>query len=395
MRRLSGAALIVLGAIIPLYGTLAVLDPSRPPIPPLLPAPVAIAIGVLAMAAVIATIPAAVRSARWDALTLALLGPGLVCLVSSLTGFDPPTGVAFSLLLLGLGGSGLALARDADAATVRAIIRCFLWSALASCVLALVMVVAHRPAALYAYDNGRAVGTFLNPNELAAFTLAGLGIALPLAVVSRGRDRLAVATAIVLVAALGATFSRWGALCAVCGVAAYGLADRKRWLFVAALAVALVGVGLDTWIGAQHHNPRDAESRVVAWRTGITTFLRFPLLGVGPLAFEKTYDELRPPDAPGPQTPVAFDPHSLPITFAAECGIFAEVALAATFTILLRVAFGAARGAPPLQRALALSLAAAFIALILDSGINSIVVFFALTLQVAPLAYAVVRTDAI
>jgi len=44
---------------------------------------------------------------------------------------------------------------------------------------------------------------------------------------------------------LGATFSRWGALSAVGGVAIYALAARARWLFVAALAVAVTGVALD------------------------------------------------------------------------------------------------------------------------------------------------------
>jgi len=51
----------------------------------------------------------------------------------------------------------------------------------------------------------------------------------------------------------------------------------------------------------------------VAWRTGLTTFARFPLLGVGPLAYPKTYDALRPPEHRGAGTAVAFDSHSLPI----------------------------------------------------------------------------------
>ena len=393
--RISSVALIVLSAILPLYGTLAVLDPNRPPIPPLVPAAGAGAIGILALAALAATVPAARRAARRDALTLAFLAPGLASLLSSLTGFDPVNGIALSLLVLGMGGAGLALARDADARTVRLCVRAFLWSALASSLVALAMVVAERPAALYAYDNGRAVGTFLNPNELAAFTLIGLGIAVPLAIAARGRDRLAAVTAIVLAVTLAATFSRWGAVCAGAGVGVYALAARSRVLAVAAICAALAGVALDAAAGARHHNPRDTTSRVVAWRTGVTTFLRFPLLGVGPLAFPKTYDELRPPEAPGPRTPVAFDPHSLPIAFAADGGIVALVTLTLSFTIVLRRVFRDARGAPPIPRALALGLASSLIALILFCSINTIVLFFALGLQVVPLGLAVVRTDAI
>ncbi|HEY4439227.1 MAG TPA: O-antigen ligase family protein [Candidatus Elarobacter sp.] len=394
MRRLSNLGLIVLGAIIPLYGLLIALDPNRPPTPHV-PAPVALVIALVLLLSIVATIPAAVRSARRDSMTLAYLSPGAACLISSLAGFDPPTGIPFSLLVLGLGGAALALARDADAATVRTVVRAFLWSALAAAVVALVMVVTRQPPEIYAYNNGRAIGTFLNANELAAFAIGVLGVAVPLAVTSRGRDRLATVTALLLLVTLGATFSRWGALCAVVAVALFAAFDRRRAVFAAALVIALAGIGLDAWAGATHHNPRDTEARVVAWRTGWTTFLRFPLLGVGPLAFEKTYDELRPPDAPGTQTPVAFDPHSLPLAFAAEGGILAVVTLAVSFTLLLRAAIGAARAAPPAQRVLAYCLAATFLALLLDCGINTIVIFFALALQVVTLAYAVVRTDAL
>jgi O-antigen ligase len=391
--RLSSAGQIVLCAFVPLYGTLVALDPARPPIPPLVPAPVTIAIGVLALAALAAVAPAAVRSARPDTLTWAFLLPGVASLISSLAGFDPPVGVGLSVLILGLGGAGLALAREADAATTRACLQAFLWSALASSILALAMLLSHRPVALYAYDNGRAVGTFLNPNELAAYTLVGLGLALPLAVAAG--NRLAGVTAAVLLVTLGATFSRWGALSAVCGVAAYALASRARVLLAAAVVAGLAGIGLDALAGAQHHNPRDTESRAVAWRTGLTTFERFPLLGVGPLAYPKTYDALRPPEAPGPLTPVAFDAHSLPIAFAADGGILAVGTLTFSLAVILRRIFREARTAKRLPRALALGLAAGLIALVIDCGINTISIFFALFLQVVPLALAVVRNDAI
>ncbi|MDB5094217.1 MAG: hypothetical protein JWO85_2318 [Candidatus Eremiobacteraeota bacterium] len=391
--RLSSLGQVVLCAFVPLYGTLVALDPARPPIPPLVPVAVTIAIGILALASLAAVVPAAARSARPDALTLAFLAPGTASLISSLTGFDPPVGIGLSVMVLGLGGAGLALARDADAPTTRMCLQAFLWSALAASLLALVMVLSHRPVAIYAYDNGRAVGTFINPNELAGYTLIGLGVALPLAVV--GRNRLAAVTAVVLLVTLGATFSRWGALSAVCGVAAYALASRARLLLAAAVVAGLAGIGLDAVAGAQHHNPRDTESRAVAWRTGLTTFERFPLLGVGPLAFPKTYDVLRPPEAPGPTTPVAFDPHSLPIAFAADGGILAVGTLTFSFTVILRRVFREARAAKRLPGALALGLAAGLIALVIDCGINTISIFFALGLQVVPLALAVVRNDAI
>ena len=395
MTNLSRYALAVLFAVVPLYGTLAALDPATPPIPPLIPRWAAVAIALVVVGALAAVVPAAVRAARRDALTFAFLAPGAATILAALTGFDPLTGTGLGVMVTGLGAAGLAVARDADAATLRLCIRTFLWSATAASLLALAMLVAHRPVAIYAYDNGRAVGTFLNPNELAAYALIGLGVAVPLAVASRGRDRLAAACAVVLIVTLGATFSRWGALSAVCGVAAYALLTRARVLLAAAVLVALAGIGLDAVAGARHHNPRDTEARAVAWRTGLTTFERFPLLGVGPLAFPKTYDVLRPPDAPGTRTAVAFDPHSLPIAFAADGGIVAIVTLTISFTIVLRRVLRDARRSAALPRALGFGLAAALLALLIDCSINTISIFFALGLQVVPLALAAARTGAL
>jgi len=202
--------------------------------------------------------------------------------------------------------------------------------------------------------------------------------------------------AIVFALTLGATFSRWGVFSAVCGVAAYALFTRARVLLVAAVALAVAGLALNAVAGAQHHNPRDTEARMVAWQAGLTTFARFPLLGVGPIAFGRTYDELRPPDAPGPRTPVAFDPHSLPISFAADGGILAVVTLTASLAIVVRrIVVGAGRTSSLLSRALAFGIAAATVALVVDSAINTIILFFAMALQVVPLGLAVSRTDAL
>ncbi|HEX3549432.1 MAG TPA: O-antigen ligase family protein [Candidatus Elarobacter sp.] len=391
----STVALAVLFANVPLYGTMVALDPARPPIPAVVPHAVAAAIGVLALLALAVALPAGVRAMRRDRLTAAFLAPGIATIVAALPGFDPPLGIGLGVLIVGIGAAGLAVARDADAAAIRLFVRTFLWSGLVSCAVALAMQLTHRPAALYAYDNGRAVGTFLNPNELAAYALMGLAVALPLALASRGRDRLALITAAVLAVSLGATFSRWGLFCAVLGVAVYALLSRARVLLALAGAIALAGIALNVAEGARHHNPRDTEARVVAWQTGLTTFEHFPLLGVGPLAFPHTYDVFRPPAAPGAETAVAFDPHSLPVAFAAEGGIVAVVTLVASFVVILGAALRTARAAGALPRSLAFALVAGLLALMTDTTINTIILLFPLGLQVVPLALGVVRTDAL
>ncbi|HTJ28097.1 MAG TPA: O-antigen ligase family protein [Candidatus Limnocylindria bacterium] len=382
--------LATLVAIVPLYATLAALDPERPPIPPLLPHAVAVALGLAALAAYLSVVAAGLRAAQPATVRFGFLAGGIATLAAAFPGFDPVTGTGLGVLVLGMGLGGLALSR-ADAATVRLCVRTFLWSALLAALVALAMLVARRPVAIYAYDNGRAVGTFLNPNELAAYCLVALGCALPLAIVTRGRDRLAVAASVALAVALGATFSRWGAVSAVCGLAAFAFALRARRWLVLALAVAVAALALDLTAGARHHNPRDTEARDVAWRTGWTTFTRFPLLGVGPLAYAKTYEVFRSPDAPGPRAPVAFDPHSLPLSFAASGGLVALVTLGASVVILQRRIYRDARTAPQVGRLVALGLASGLLALYVDCTINTISLFFPLGLQGVGFALAAAR----
>jgi hypothetical protein len=132
-------------------------------------------------------------------------------------------------------------------------------------------------------------------------------------------------------------------------------------------------------------------SRDVAWRTGWTTFTRFPLLGVGPLAYAKTYEVFRSPDAPGPRAPVAFDPHSLPLSFAASGGLVALVTLGASVVILQRRIYRDARTAPRVGRLVALGLASGLLALYVDCTINTISLFFPLGLQGVGFALAAAR----
>jgi hypothetical protein len=378
--------LATLFAIVPLYATLAALDP------PLLPRAAAVALAVLALVAYGSVVAAGLRAPQPAAVRFGFLGGGIATLAAGLVGFDPATGTGLGILVLGMGLGGLALSW-ADPATVRLCIRAFLWSALLAALVALAMLATHRPVAIFAYDNGRAVGTFLNPNELAAYCLVALGCALPLAIATGGRDRLAVVASAALIVALGATFSRWGALSAVSGLAAFAFAVRARRWLVLALVVAVAGLALDLTTGARHHNPRDTEARDVAWRTGWTTFSRFPLLGVGPLAYGKTYELFRAPDAPGSEAPVAFDPHSLPLSFAASGGLVALVTLGASVVILQRRIYRALASAPPVGRLVALGLASGLIALYVDCTINTISLFFPLGLQGVGLALAVAREE--
>ena len=186
------------------------------------------------------------------------------------------------------------------------------------------MIATRTPAPLYAYDNGRAVGTFLNPNEFAAYLLVVLGLAAGIALYVRSTPlRLLAGTTLVAglvragrdVLALGLSLGRRRAR------RSSRVAGRRPPHLGGLALVVLAGALLVLGPGQEHHNPRDDTSRVVAWTTGVRTWLAFPLTGVGPFAFRRTYDVLRPPEAPGGEAPVAFDPHSLPLAYLDESGL--------------------------------------------------------------------------
>jgi hypothetical protein len=100
LHRAGVAALVVLYAIIPLYGTLGGLT-AGPGTPALVPRAVAAAIGLVTLAALAALVPAAARLAGRDWLTFTFLAPGLATVLAAIPGFDPLLGIGFGLLVTG------------------------------------------------------------------------------------------------------------------------------------------------------------------------------------------------------------------------------------------------------------------------------------------------------
>jgi O-antigen ligase len=263
-------------------------------------------------------------------------------------------------------------------------------SGFAASLLAIVLVLLKRPADLYAYNHGRAVGSFLNPNEFAEFLLVYLGASSGLAIVRRG-TRMGFFAAVCTVAAALAfalTFSRWGLVSAGAGIAAYALAMRpKRGIWIAAAGFAAV-LAVNVVLEATHHEPQDTGSRVVAWRAGLATWLHFPLTGIGPLAFERLYPVMRAPDAPGAQTPIAFDPHDLPLSILAETGILGLAAFLTSLTAFFVLLPRLVQRAPAKRRALAYALFAGVVAVTVHMLLNSASIAFGLFIQFTALALA-------
>jgi O-antigen ligase len=381
---------------IPLYGTFEVLDPLRLPIPALV-APagaVAIALAMLFAAAICAwgafRRPAPLQS------VLAQLLAGAAIVPAALLGFDPQTGLELALIVLAMGVVGVAVYGYSPLPGVtRTIVVAWLASAALAALTASVMIATRNPAPLYAYDNGRAAGTFLNPNELAAYLLVVLGLAAGVAMYARGTllRLLAGATLIAGLVALGATYSRWGFFAAITGAAFFAVLVGGRRVWIGLGVVVVAALLLVAGPGTAHHNPRDDTSRFVAWTTGLRTWLAFPLTGVGPFAFRRTYGVLRPPEAPGGEAPVAFDPHSLPLAYLDESGLVGFGALLWCWSVYVREIRRTLRSAGPRRRALVYALAAGLVALQVHVLVNTISIYFALGTQGAALALALAQRD--
>jgi O-antigen ligase len=389
-------AIVFMYVAIPLYGTFEVLDPVRLPIPALVTPAGALAIALaMLVAAAICTWGAFRRPAPLR-IVLAQLLAGAAIIPAALLGFDPQTGLELALIVLAMGVVGVAVYGYAALPGVtRTIVTAWLASATVAALAAVAMTVSRDPASLYAYDNGRAVGSFLNPNELAAYLLVVLGLAAGVALYARSTPLrlLAGVTLISGLLALGATYSRWGFFAAIVGAVFFAVLVGGRRVWIGLGVVVVAALLLVAGPGQAHHNPRDDTSRFVAWTTGMRTWVAFPLSGVGPFAFRRTYDILRPPEAPGGEAPVAFDPHSLPIAYLDESGLVGFVALLWCWSVYAREIPRVLRSADPRRRALVYALAGGLVALQVHVLVNTISIYFALATQGAALALALAQRD--
>jgi O-antigen ligase len=389
--RLVVASLAAMYAFFPLYGTFSAFAP-HPPTAPLVTRGVASAIAIALLFAMCGVGVGAFRRRRGrPVFRLWLLANVGATYLGAFLGFDPPVGLGLATAIAGMVATHFTLlAYYRDAGTARTVYLALLISGLAASLLALALVVLKRPADLYAFNHGRAVGSFLNPNEFAEYLLAYLGAASGLALIRRGTP---IGTFAAFCTAVGGlafalTFSRWGLVAAAAGIASYAAAMRpRRGLGIAAAALAAV-LALNVGLAATHHEPQDTSSREVAWRAGFATWLHFPLTGVGPLAFERLYPVMRAPDAPGANTPIAFDPHDLPLSILAETGIVGLAAFALSLTAFLSALPRVAAGAATERRTLAFSLFAGIVAVAVHMLLNSASIAFGLFIQFTALALA-------
>jgi O-antigen ligase len=268
----------------------------------------------------------------------------------------------------------------------------FLVSGTLACLVAIVMVRTRIPATEYVIANGRAVGTFVLPGELAGYLLFFLPIAYAL-----GRSAKNAALRALAWVGLGCgtvamvlTFSRTGWVGLSAGIACMVVLQSRngRARFVQAAAIVLATLAIVLLLFNEHHNPSENYTRVSIWQAAIGVIDRFPLTGVGPFGFSKIYPLVRLPG--GDLT--AFHAHSMYLTFLAELGIVGFLAFCWVIWSFTRAWYARMRMAPQ-PSLLASAIAAGVLGALVQGLIDTVsVVIFGLLLPMLAAGLAAARS---
>jgi O-antigen ligase len=265
----------------------------------------------------------------------------------------------------------------------------YLLSGLVACIAAIAMVVTRIPAVEYTIANGRAVGTFVLPGELAGYLLflLPIGYALARTAHSSALRTIAWITCGVGLVAIVMTFSRTGWVGLAAGIAFLIVmrAQSGRARFVQGVAIIAAAVAIVVLLFNEHHNPSENFTRLSIWQAALGIIDRFPLTGVGPFGFSKIYPFVRLPDGDA----TAFHAHSMYLTFLAELGIVGFLAFCWVIWCFAREWYRRVRELPAQTSLLATAIAAGVVGALVQGLIDTVsVVIFGLLVPMLALALA-------
>jgi O-antigen ligase len=206
----------------------------------------------------------------------------------------------------------------------RAFLACYFVSGTAAALVALVLSIMRLPPAMFAYEHGRASGTFLQPNEFAGYLL----FLIPLGLAQLGAPRWLLVTGLAGaasgIAGLIASVSR--AALASMALALPILVRRfgrvTMWAYAVAAVIGLVA--MVTVLRDVAHDPSENASRIAVWGGSLRMAQRFALTGVGPFGFHLAYPAFRRPEVNVDE----LHAHDLPLHILIEDGILGFAALA-------------------------------------------------------------------
>ncbi|MGC8484590.1 MAG: O-antigen ligase family protein [Candidatus Baltobacteraceae bacterium] len=394
VKRTIAVAAAAAFACLPLFPSFILLTPASVPgislVPPALAPVLLAAMGLLCVVG--ATLMLFAERVEQPMLVPLAIWLG-AALLAALLGFAPLYGFIFlGIFLLGIVwhiGINMSYGEPGNPSIM---FGALLGSATLAFLVAIAAVLLHRPAAIYAAQHGRAVGSFILPGELAGYVLIVVPLALAIASLARRRwlRALALCTALSGTIALVLSFSRTGWVAAGCAGIAYLLLvvrDRRKQLAFGLGIAALTAVAVAIAFNA-HHDPSENFTRLSIWRTALGIVRRFPLTGSGPFTFGMLYAHLRLPDGDA----VAYHAHDLYLTLLAETGIVGLLAMLAAWLRFGREWAQRFAAAEPHARILSGAIVAGLVGTLIQGLIDtSTLVLFGLWLPTMALALASAR----
>ncbi|HEV2908315.1 MAG TPA: LPS export ABC transporter periplasmic protein LptC [Candidatus Eremiobacteraceae bacterium] len=243
----------------------------------------------------------------------------------------------------------------------RTLLACYFTVGIAATVFGVALTLTRHPPEMFAYQHGRAAGTFLQPNEFGGYLLFFIALGIAQAGAPLLLRRLGAAAAIVGTIALALSVSRaaWLGLIIGLPILIWRFGRAARVAYVSAALVALV-LGTTSFRDVAH-DPSENPSRIAVWQGAVRMAERFALTGVGPLGFSKVYPTLKQPDAAVDEVHA----HDLPLNVLVENGVLGFAAFVWLIVAGIAQARRTIRQIPPDDRERTLlfyGLAAAFIA---------------------------------
>jgi O-antigen ligase len=356
----------------PLLPLLIVLAGTLPPSAPRVSVPLAAAIaGITATAILLSVAGLTIRKIRsfpramWPPLAF-LVGSQLLALAFAV---DPRAGI-FSVACT-LGGS-VVLVASVEALTHvqvrRTFLMCYFISALAATCFALVLSIMRVPPAMFAYEHGRASGTFLQPNEFAGYLLFVIPLGLAQIAAPRWLRWIGLISAAASVAGLLFSVSRAAIASLAVGIVMFVRRFGKRAVLAYALTAAIAFVITAIVFRNVAHDPSENASRIAVWAGSLRLVQRFALTGVGPLGFHIAYPAFKLPSTSVNE----LHAHDLPLHILIEDGIIGLAALVWFVVASIREAARTGATIPPDDRERVLlfsALGAGFVA----SGLQNLV----------------------
>ena len=319
---LAGA---LLGPLLPLLIVFAgTLPPSAPRVSFAFAAVIAALIAVAVSASVVGLAARRIRRfprEMWLPV-FALLGSQLIAFYLAIT----PRAAIFSIACTA--GGVIILVASVEALAYpgvrRTFLACYFVSAVVASLFAVVLSIMRVPPAMFAYEHGRASGTFLQPNEFAGYLLFVIPVGLAQLGAPRWLRFLGLAAAGTAVVGLLFSVSRAAILSLALGLALFVRKFGARAVLAYALAAAIALVATVTVFRDVAHDPSENASRIVVWEGSLRLAQRFALTGVGPFGFHLVYPSLKLPSATVDE-PHA---HSLPLQILIEDGVIGLLGLA-------------------------------------------------------------------